>query len=74
MTLDEKNVLLKKLDNSEFLQLGAPHIAYVREVEFLGGKHFAVHAADGSALSIAPSMDLAVSLIQGSDMEAVTLH
>lgn len=74
MTLDEKNRYLKALDSNGLRELGALHVAYVREIDWLGGKHFAVHSADGSPLTIAPSMDSALNAIHGSDMEAVTLH
>lgn len=74
MTLDERNKYLKTLDNASFLELGSMHIAYVREIDWLGGKHFAVHSADGSPLTIASSLDGAMSVIQNSDMEAISLH
>lgn len=74
MTLDEKNRYLKTLDQNGFKELGAMHVAYIREIDWLGAKHFAVHSADGSALTIAPSLDSAMQLINNSDMEAITLH
>ena len=74
MTLDEKNRFLKTLDSSGFRELGAMHVAYVREIDWLGGKHFAVHSADGSPLTIASSRDSAMKVINGADMEAISLH
>lgn len=74
MTLDEKNLYLRGLDAKDFLDLGADHIAYVREIEFLGKPHFAVHGADGQPLTIAPSHDLALHAISETALEIVTLH
>ena len=74
MTLDEKNRYLKTLDSNGFLELGSEHVAYVREIEWLGAKHFAVHSADGSPITIATSKDIALSAIHSNDMEAITLH
>ena len=74
MTLDEKNRFLRTLDKDGFRDLGAMHVAYVREIDWQGGKHFAIHSADGSALSIASSKDGAMQLIFNSDMEAISLH
>lgn len=74
MTLNEKNEFLKQLDEADFRDLGAPHIAYLREIEWLGATHFAVHSADGAALVIAPNRTAALDVIHAQDMEAVTLH
>jgi hypothetical protein len=74
MTLDEKNTYLKALDPTAFKELGAMHVAYVREIDWLGGKHFSVHSADGSPLTIVSSRDSAMTLISSSDMEAISLH
>lgn len=74
MTLDEKNRFLRELTENDFRSLGAEHVAYVREVEFLGKSHYSVHAANGSALTLATSRDIAMDAISQSDMEPVTLH
>lgn len=74
MTLDEKEKFLRGLNANDFLTLGAPHIAYVREVEFMGQTHYSIHSADGKALTLATSHDLAMSVIDKADMEAVVVH
>lgn len=74
MTLDEKNHFLRELSEGAFRDLGSDDIAYVREVEFLGKAHFSVHSADGKALTLATSRDVAMNAIQSSDLHPVTLH
>ena len=74
MTLEEKENFLRALTESDFLSLGAPHIAYVRAVEFMGQTHYSIHAADGKALTLATSHDLAMSVLDKADMEAVVVH
>lgn len=74
MNLEEKEQFLRNLSENDFLVLGAPHVVYVREVEFLGQKHYSVHAADGKALTLANSHELAMSLIGQTDMEPVVVH
>ncbi len=74
MTLDEKNQLLKDLNPEGLLTLGAPHIAYMKEIDFQGKKRFSVHSADGAAMIIAPNREQALSVIEAKDMQPVTLH
>lgn len=74
MTLDEKNRFLKNLKPEDFLTLGDDHIAYVREMDFMGKKHFAIHAADGQPITIASTRDLALSMADETELELVTLH
>ena len=74
MTIDEKEQFLRGLDAEAFLTLGAPHVAYIREVDWLGSKHFAVYNADGSPLAISGDLDKALKAIQADDMQPVTLQ
>jgi hypothetical protein len=74
MTLDERNDFLKSLNADDFLQLGEEDVAYVREIEWLGNTHFAIHSATGEALAIAPNRETALIALQSQDREPVTLH
>jgi len=74
MTLEEQATFLRSLSENDFRALGAQNFVYVREVEFLGQTHYSVHAADGRALTLAKSRDLAHSAIQNTDWEPVILH
>ena len=74
MTLDEQEKYLRNMTDNDFLALGAAHHVYVREVEFLGQTHYSVHAADGKALTLAKSRDMAEQVIHNTDFEPVILH
>ncbi|MGH6943230.1 MAG: DUF1150 family protein [Geminicoccaceae bacterium] len=54
--------------------LGVPGSAYVRPVEEDGKLVFAIHAAEGTRLAVAPSRDLAFALIRQNDMEPFDAH
>jgi hypothetical protein len=74
MTLDEKNRFLRNLSPEDFLDLGDQHVAYVREIDFMGKPHFALVAADGQPITIASTRELVTEMIGRTDFELVTLH
>ena len=65
---------LRELSPQDFLSFGMQDIAYVREVEIDGQVGYAVHAADGTPLSVMDSMAEATTLIHHNDLETVILH
>ena len=73
----ETNVrdFLKSLTPADFLRIGIDEIAYIRPVRSLTDHDvFAVHAADGTQLSILDTMDMAVATLRHNDLIPVTLH
>lgn len=74
MTLDERNTFLRDLDEDTFLHLGDEQVGYVREVDFLGAKHYAVHSANGQPLTIASTEELAIHALTQTELERATLH
>lgn len=66
--------LLKNLSSQDFLTFGMHDIAYVRRVEVEGQEAFAVHAADGTPLSVLDTQDEALSVIRHNDLESTVLH
>ncbi len=69
-----RDSLLKSLSPQAFLALGNGHIAYIRPLELDGNKAFAIHAADGSVLTLTDSFDNAVQLVRQNELDAVTLQ
>lgn len=65
---------LKAISSKEFLDFGKEDIAYVRPVKIDGQKLFAIHAADGTPLSIMQNKREAVMVVEKNDMEAATVH
>ena len=60
--------------SADFAALGVDEVAFVKVVTVEGRKAAAVHAADGTALAICPSRDLAFAMIRQNDMEPVSIH
>lgn len=58
----------------DFRDMGAHVVAYVRPVAMRGKTLYAVHAADGTPLSLVDSEDKALDTIEHHDMEPVRVH
>ena len=54
--------------------LGTPQLAYIKPVETEAGLMFAVHAADGRELGMAPSHTAALAAIWDNDLEPASLN
>lgn len=66
---------LRLLSHADFLRLGADDIAYIKPVETKdGGRAYAIHAADGSALAVAASYALAEATIKQNNLEPLAAH
>lgn len=70
----DANDLLRDLTTQDFLSFGLHDIAYIKAVEVAGQKAFAVHAADGTPISVVESFDLAEMSIMQSELETVPVH
>lgn len=71
---DTTSEVLKKLSAQDFLTFGMHDVAYIRRVHVDGRDGFAVHAADGTPLSVLDSLDEAQTIIQHNDLESAVLH
>ena len=65
---------LRSLSAQDFARLGAEEIAYLRPVVLNGALAFAIHAADGTPIGAAPSLDLATAAIMQHGMGAARVH
>lgn len=65
---------LKSMSPEAFAYLGAPALAYVKEVKVEGAPAFAVHAADGTAIAIFDNRDYAFAAAKQNDLDAVSVH
>jgi len=70
----EKDVLLRKISQQDFLTLGTGHIAYIKQVKVMDRQAFALHAADGTALTLTDSTESALALAMQNDLDTVTLQ
>ncbi|CAO3351611.1 DUF1150 family protein [Azospirillum sp. 11R-A] len=65
---------LRQLSTQDFASFGLGDVAYVRPVEMDGAAAFAIHAADGTPLSVVADRELAFAAIVQNDMEPVSVH
>ena len=66
--------ILRHLSPQAFQALGMGYVAYVRPVMIQNRQAFALHAADGTALTLVDSLEGAVVLARQNDLDAVTLQ
>lgn len=68
---DEKQF---KISQEALGTLGLNQIAFIKPVREENGEHFVVHAADGTAVRLFPSRELAELAIRQNDLQPVSLH
>jgi len=68
--------LVRQLSHKDFLKIGVDQVAYIKLIDGPTdhGFTFAVHAADGTQLSIMDSYDMALAAVQVNDLQLVTVH
>lgn len=67
-------IKLKTITAQDLAVLGIGQVAYLRPVEIQGEVVFAIMAADGQQIGLAPNHDSAVGAIRQHDLELVTIH
>ena len=70
-TLPEQTHMLTAND---FEALGVQHMAFVKKVEEGGSVQWAIFAADGTPIGIAPSRDVAFAAVRQHDLEPYSVH
>ncbi len=66
--------VLRTITSRDFLTLGIHNVAYVKPVIVENRTAYAIHAADGTPLSVMGDMSAAVGLILNNELELVTLQ
>ena len=62
------------LTTQDFASLGLGQIAYIRTVSVNGQEGYAVHAADGTPLTVLANREAAMGVIVQNDMEPLSAH
>ena len=65
---------LKHLSAREFAALGLDYVAYIKPKVTAGEEAYAIHAADGTEVTVVGSYELAVATIRQHDMEPAQLQ
>ena len=71
MTITEK---LRHITPQDFAAMGMQQLAYIRPTVVNGVTAFAIHAADGMQIGMAPSRDIAFGAVVQNELEPVSLH
>ena len=69
-----KEIVFAPLSAKDFMALGAEDVAYVKPFVEEGRALFAIHTADGRAVALVESRDLAVVAIRQNGFEPVSVH
>jgi len=65
---------LRQISSQDFAVFGIQNLAYVKEIVVNEETRFAIHAADGTIVAIAPDRALADVTIRQNDLEPVSVH
>lgn len=65
---------LKNISLQEFLNFGIRDVAYIRKIDIENKTAYAIHAADGTPLTIMETLDSALLAVRHNDLEAVTIQ
>jgi len=72
--LDKLELLKKNVADRDLGNFGIEDIAYVKSVTIGGQKLHAIHAADGTPLTVVSERDLAFATVRQHDMSPASVH
>ena len=64
----------RDLSDQDFLSFGLNDYAYVKKISVDNNQAFAIHAADGTPLTIMEDFDSALLMARQNNLEPVTVH
>ncbi|MBP7335309.1 DUF1150 family protein [Niveispirillum sp.] len=65
---------LRRLSPKDFAAFGVNDLAYVKPTETEGKPAYAIHAADGTILTVVERQDVAFATVRQHDMEPLSLQ
>jgi hypothetical protein len=65
---------IRHITTAQLAQLGVSQLAYIKPVTVGGEDAFAIHAADGTPMGVAPNRDLAWGAIVEHEMVPALVH
>jgi hypothetical protein len=65
---------IRQMSSRELALFGMQDLAYVKPVLVDGVTAFAVHAADGTQITVLPDRDIAVATVRQHDLEPLSVH
>ena len=65
---------LRHMSSRELALFGMQDLAYVKPVLVNGVAGFAVHAADGTQITVLPNREIALATLRQHDLEPLSVH
>jgi hypothetical protein len=65
---------IRQITTAQLAQLGVSQLAYIKQVTVGGEDVFAIHAADGTPMAVAPNRELAWGAILEHEMVPALVH
>ncbi len=72
--MNPTTLTLRQLSPQAFAALGIEALAYVRRVDRDGQPGFAIHAADGTVLTVVADRAIAFATVRQHDLEPMSVH
>lgn len=74
MNTNNNSPALRRFSPRDFAAFGVDIVAYVKPVRVNGTAGYAIHAADGTPLTLVRGRDAAFAAVRQHDMEPVSVH
>ena len=65
---------IRHMSSHELALFGMQDLAYVKAVLIDGATAFAVHAADGTQITVLPDREIALATVRQHDLEPLSVH
>ena len=65
---------IRHMSSRELALFGMQDLAYVKQVVINGVSAFAVHAADGTQITVLPDREIALATLRQHDLEPLSVH
>lgn len=65
---------IRHMSSRELALFGMQDLAYVKRVLVNGVSSFAVHAADGTQVTVLPDREIALATVRQHDLEPLSVH
>lgn len=62
------------MSESDFANWGMPEVAFIKRVMLDEGESWAIHAANGAPMGLAPSREIAFAAVRQHELEPVSVH
>ena len=65
---------IRQMSSRELALFGMQDLAYLKPVVVDGASAFAVHAADGTQVTVLPNREVALATVRQHDLEPLSVH